>query len=163
MTTITEENFKNKEIYIELAQGQMEKWRNGLVKLEDEIKKYPSEVQAAYRREVGTLYPKWEHVQTVFGEMSEAGSEQWEEARYQWGKTAAEYWQKFMTITERIQDKYHVPLGWVQGLTDKRMHQSAGWAEGFGDRPEGSEGWAEGMGKQGSTSQGWGEGYDRRN
>jgi len=29
MTTITEENFKNKENYVELAEAQMEKWREG--------------------------------------------------------------------------------------------------------------------------------------
>jgi hypothetical protein len=96
-------------------------------------------VQAAYKREIGALLLKLDQVETAYDEMNQSGSMQWEETRYLWGKIAAEYWQDFMAIAVKIQDEHHVPLGWVQGLTDKRMHQSAGWAEGMGERPEGSQ------------------------
>ncbi len=161
MTTITQENFKNKENYVEMARAQMEKWREGLDKLEYDIKKFPPEVQAAYRREIGFLRSKLDQVETAYDQMSEADSKHWEEARYLWGKKAAEYWQVFMASADRIQSEQDVPLGWVQGLTDKRIYQSAGWAEGMGERPQGSQGWAEGMGERPQGSQGWAEGYDR--
>lgn len=160
MTTVYEETYENKETYMELGQEQMKKWRDGLEKLGDEISKFPQEVQAAYRREIGGLRSDLEQVESAFQDMDQADSMNWESARYQWGKTAAEYWQTFLNTANRISDEHSVPLGWAQGLTDKRIYQSAGWAEGMGERPEGSEGWAEGMGRQGKGSQGWAEGYD---
>ena len=162
MTTSNQESYKNKEIYVKMACAQIKKWRGGLEKLEEEIKKFPSEVQAAYQREIGSLHSQLERVETTFEEMNGADSSQWDKARYQWGKSAAKYWQSFIVAAGRIQNEHSVPLGWVQGLTDTRLHESAGWAEGFGSRPEGSEGWAEGMGQQGSESQGWAEGYDQQ-
>jgi hypothetical protein len=162
MTTIIEENFANKTTYMELARTQLEKWRSGLEKLESETKKFPAEVQAAYRREIGILNSQLDGVETAFEKMGQADSQHWDEATYNWGKTAAEFWQSFITTAGRIQNEHSVPLGWVQGLTDTRMHDSAGWAEGFGSRPEGSQGWAEGMGQRGSGSKGWAEGYEDR-
>ena len=160
MENETINTFDNKESYVESAQAQMEKWREGLEKLFDETKEFPSEVQAAYRKRIGDLREQLEEVESVFDEMNEADREHWDEASYHWGTAAAQYWHAFSDTTKEIEDKHSIPLGWVQGLTDKRTYESAGWAEGFGHRPEGSEGWAEGMAKQESGSRGWSEGYD---
>jgi hypothetical protein len=161
MTSYLESTFENKASYIDLAKGQMEKWRDGLDKLQEETRKFPQEVQSAYRRDLGALRNRWQDLLRLFVEMENAGGRQWENARYQWGKAAGEFWQAFAETGGRIRDDIHVPLGWLQGLTDERIYQSAGWVEGMGERSAGSEGWVEGMGEQESASQGWTEGYER--
>jgi hypothetical protein len=83
-----------------------------------------------------------------------------ESAYSQWRDTAVSYNEAFAHTTNDM--KEYVPLGWLQGFTDKRSLDSEGWAEGFGKRPEGSEGFAEGMGHKGKVkSKGWSEGYDQ--
>lgn len=144
MTTITAYSFKNKEATIARSETQMDKWRSGLDRLEEEIHHYPSEVQANYRRQIGDLRVIWEQVEHSYKQMESAGEHEWEKSRTDWGKTAAVYWQSFLELANRIIDERHVPLGWVRGLTDERTQESAGWAEGYGRRPSGSEGWTEG-------------------
>ena len=161
MTTITEENFKNKENYVVLAEAQMEKWRDGLAKLGSDIKKFPPELQAAYGREIDALRTKLERVETAYDEMNEADSKQWEEACYRWGKSAAEYWQVYIASANRIYNEEKVPLEWVRELADESIHQSAGWAETIGEHPQGSKGWVEGIGERPQRSRGRAEGYER--
>lgn len=161
MTTYTEDFVRNREKYSEAVQSQMKNWRDGLQRLSDEIKEYPAGVQPAYRREIGELRAKLDRVAEASVDLANATDQQWEEARQDWGKLATTFWQSFMETASHIRDANHVPLGWVQGLADKRISKSEGWAEGFAERPEGSEGWAEGMGEQGTGSAGWAEGYDR--
>jgi hypothetical protein len=69
----------------------------------------------------------------------------------------------FMRTANQLNNEHEeVSLGWLQGFTDHRVHDSAGWAEGMGEPEESSEGWVEGMGEQESDSEGWAEGYDNR-
>jgi hypothetical protein len=161
MTTITEENFKNKENYVELAEAQMEKWREGVAKLDSDIKKLPFEVQAAYGREIDALRTKFERVETAYDEMKQADSKQWQEARYRWGKSAAEYWQVFIASANRLHNEQKVPLEWVREFADESIYQSAGWAESSGEPPQGSKGWVEGIGERPRRSRGGAEGYER--
>ena len=67
----------------------------------------------------------------------------------------------FYQTAHRIRDEEKVALGWLQGFTDARTHESEGWLEGMGTQPTGSEGWAEGMGTKPTGSEGWAEGYNK--
>ncbi|MFN2137585.1 MAG: hypothetical protein ACK2UK_16610 [Candidatus Promineifilaceae bacterium] len=164
MATVAEKNFENKADTMALATSQMGKWRAGMDRLDKELSSYPQEVQAAYRRDIGVLRNEyWEPVEAAFSSMDKAGQTAWTNAYHEWGRSAATFWQRLNALKLQIEDTHHVPLGWVEGMTDKRTYESAGWAEGMAARPAGSQGWAEGMGHQGDESTGWSEGYDSVN
>jgi hypothetical protein len=162
MTTLTNEIAKKKKAFLQTARVQMDQWRDGLNRLDEAIEQIPPEAQASYRKNIADLRAQWQQVEEAFQRMEQAAAERWEKVQSRWQQTAANYKEAFMETANRI-DQKEVPLGWLQGFSDKRTHESAGWAEGMGHRPEGSEGWAEGLGKQESKSKGWSEGYDQAN
>lgn len=161
MTTKTKEIARKKESFLQTTQVQMNQWRDELDRLEEEIKQLPIDIQAEYCEQSANLRETWQQVEAKLQVLEGAASDQWEEMKSRWQHTSQEYRESFMGTANQLQNKEKVPLGWLQGFTDKRTHESAGWAEGMGKRPEGSEGWVEGMGKRPSGSKGWAEGYDR--
>jgi len=130
--------------YLQTAQMRTNQWRDELNRLEEEIKQFPSETQAVYRRNLANLQTQWQQVEAKFKELERASSGQQEIIRSEWQITAEEYQNNFRETAKQIMDKENVPLGWLEGFTDKRPHDSAGWAEGMGKQEKGSKGWAEG-------------------
>ncbi|MFO7680508.1 MAG: hypothetical protein R6X34_10690 [Chloroflexota bacterium] len=133
-------------------------------RLENEVKHFNREIQAAYQKDINALKRELQDLQARFMAMKEGSEEEWLKGRSQLQERIIKFRKYFMETAERIRhedaDK-RVELGWLQGFTDERTQESAGWAEGLAGPTEGSEGWAEGMGKQGSESKGWAEGYNR--
>ncbi len=123
MATITEESFTHKEPYMERVRAQMEKWCEGLQKLDAEIETFSPQVSANYQQEIGLLHAKWRELETMSDEMSDAGSEQWDAARYQWGRSATDYLLSYMAAAERVQNEHHVPGGGAHGATTQRVRQ----------------------------------------
>jgi hypothetical protein len=161
MTNLPKTIDEKRKMVLQKARTQMDEWREDLNRLENQLSDLSSESgsRAEYQKQLATLKQHWQQVESKFAAMLQ-GSDEAQEAYNHWRDTAVAYNQAFMRATKNMKEE--VPLGWLQGYTDERTQESAGWAEGFGGRPSDSEGFAEGMGHKGKvTSKGWAEGYDK--
>lgn len=148
------------EVVMQKAQDQMEEWREEINELEEKLSELSGEAQTEYEKQLAKLKVSWQQLETKFSTLQRVDDTQRSAVYADWRDTAVAYNNAFMRTANDI--KEFVPLGWLQGFTDKRTMDSEGWAEGFGKRPAGSEGFAEGIGHRGEeTSKGWAEGYDK--
>ena len=148
------------ETVLQKVQNQMDEWRAALNKFEEKLSDTSAETKAAYEEQLAQLKLHWQQVESKFSALQQADDARRGVAYADWRDTADSYHNAFMSTARDM--KEYVPLGWLQGFTDKRTLDSEGWAEGFGKRPAGSEGFAEGMGHmREETSKGWAEGYDK--
>jgi len=160
MTNLPQTIDEKSEAVLQKVQSQMDEWRAALNTFEEKLKEATAETQAAYEEQLAQLKLHWQQVESRFGALQQAEDAQRGVAYADWRETAVSYDKAFMSTVSNM--KEYVPLGWLQGFTDKRIQDSQGWAEGFGKRPESSEGFAEGMGHMShETSKGWAEGYNK--
>ena len=160
--THTTETDKKKGAVMQAARNQMTEWRQALQKLEEDIHELPTETRAEYEQKLSMLKLHWQQVESKFTAISQTDPTRQGTAYTHWRETAVAYDEAFLNTTHELKATELVPLGWLQGFTDKRIQDSEGWAEGFGKRPAGSEGFAEGMGHKDKVgSRGWAEGYDK--
>jgi hypothetical protein len=139
-------------------------WSVGVERLEKEIHTVKEESQKQYHEQVAVLRQQLRELQIRVqamreGELSE--SKEWQESQSALHERLARLRQAFLLTAQRLHNEEKVALGWLQGFTEERSHESVGWAEGMGVPDEQSEGWAEGMGKRANDSRGWAEGYDQ--
>lgn len=156
MATIVERMQTTRDQYLQSARLQMEKWRADLKMLAAGAEKQSVEARAAYHEALANLLGLWRKMEAGFEDMEKAGSDTWEQTSAHWQQAADRFTSAFNELT-----RGDAPLGWVQGLSDRRIQDSEGWVEGMGERQPGSEGWAEGIGKREESSKGWAEGYKK--
>jgi hypothetical protein len=141
-------------------QNTLAHWQRSIDLLNSEIKNIEKDSQQEYLEKISVLQQQLDNLKVRLRVMAEGDSKEWIKGRPEFLERLAKLRGNFMKTAEEInnEDKT-VELGWLQGFSDQRHHDSSGWMEGLGKRPEDSEGWAEGMGKKGSDSKGWSEGY----
>jgi hypothetical protein len=142
------------------AHHQMNEWREEINEFEAKLEELSGEARAEYEKHLAELKLNWQQVESKFSTLRQADDARRDTAYTDWRDTAVAYNDTFLTTANNI--KEYVPLGWLQGFTDRRTQDSKGWAEGLSlTGPEDSEGFAEGMGHKGKVkSKGWAEGYD---
>lgn len=143
------------------VKNALERWQEGLKKLEEEVKTIRMEAQASYREQIADLRSDWKQVYARVRALEEGTGEEWANAQAQLQERVAAFRQAFLKTAHRLQEEEKMPLGWLQGFTDERKAVSEGWTQGMGARPQGSKGWTEGQGKRPAGSEGWVEGYEK--
>lgn len=161
MSNLSKTVDEKSEAVMQKVQNQMDEWREEINEMEKKVSELSGEAKAEFQEQLAKLKLHWQQLESKFSTLTQADEDQREAAYAAWRDTAVVYNNTFMTTTQGM--KEYVPLGWLQGFTDRRTQDSEGWAEGFTDEgPEDSEGWAEGMGHKGKVkSKGWAEGYDK--
>lgn len=161
MSNLSKKIDEKSEVVRQKAQNQMDEWRAEINEWEEKLSELSGEAQAEYQEQLTKLKLHWQQVESKFSTMMQADDEKQEAAYTHWRDTAVSYNETIIRTADHM--KEYVPLGWLQGFTDRRTQDSIGWAEGFTTRgPEDSEGFAEGMGhKKKVESKGWAEGYDK--
>ena len=161
MTNIEKTIDEKRKVVRQKVQKQMDEWRAETNEMEARLSELSGKAQAEYQKQLTRLKMHWQQLESKFSNMMQAEDDQREAAYADWRDTAVSYNNTFMSITHEM--KEFVPLGWLQGFTDRRPQDSEGWAEGFTDKgPQDSQGFAEGMGhKEKVKSKGWAEGYDK--
>lgn len=159
MSNLTKTIDEKSDAMLQKAQNQMNEWREEIDELGAKLEDLSGEARAEYEKQLAKLKLHWQQVESKFSTWQQADDTRRGVAYADWHDTAVSYNEAFMQTASQM--KKFVPLGWLQGFTDKRTQDSAGWAEGFGTRPAGSEGFAEGLGQKGKNSKGWAEGYDK--
>ncbi|MAU01923.1 MAG: hypothetical protein CL608_32705 [Anaerolineaceae bacterium] len=161
MSNLSKTVDEKSEAVMQKAQNQMDEWREEINEMEKKVSELSGEAKAEFQEQLTKLKLHWQQLESKFSALMQANDDQREAAYADWRDTAVSYNNTFMSTTHEM--KEYVPLGWLQGFTDRRTQDSEGWAEGFTERgPEDSEGWAEGMGHKGKVkSKGWAEGYDK--
>lgn len=155
----TQEMETEKNATLQQMEKHVARWQEGLDQLEEELKTIRVDARASYEEKIAKLRADWEQVYARVKALEEGSREEWENAKAYLNQRVTTFRQDFLKTARRLQTEEKVPLGWLQGFTDERKVESDGWAQGLGDRPQGSKGWAEGQGKQPEGSKGWAEGY----
>lgn len=157
----TKEHDHENDKRMQEVKEHLDYWQGGLQRLVKEVQYLKSETQNQYQPQIAALEAQLHNLQVRLKAMAEGEPKEWHEGRLGFAEQFARFRQAFLKTAQQINDSEEkVALGWLQGFTDKRTHESAGWAEGLAERPAGSEGWAEGLGKRPEGSKGWAEGYD---
>ena len=150
-----------REATLQEIEEHLAQWTVGVDRLEKEIHTVKAEAQKQYHEQVAVLKQQLKELQIRVQAMREGESKEWQESQSALHERLARFRQAFLLTAQRLHHEEKVALGWLQGFTEERSHESAGWAEGMGEPDERSEGWAEGMGKRSNESRGWAEGYDQ--
>lgn len=161
MSNLSKTVDEKSETVMQKAQNQMDEWREEINELEAKLEELSGEARAEYEKQLAKLKLHWQQVESKFSSLQQADNARRDVAYADWRDTAVAYNNTFLTTANNM--KEYVPLGWLQGFTDRRTQDSKGWAEGLSrTAPEDSEGFAEGMGHKGEVeSKGWAEGYDK--
>lgn len=142
---------------------QLNLWQDRLNSLEEEIKHIKQEVQSKYQATIEGLQEELHRLQVRLQAMKEGDPVEWLNGRIEFQERYDTLKNSILNTAVLIQNEdKNVALGWLQGFTDERPHDSAGWVEGMGEQQEDTEGWAEGMGEKGPGSKGWAEGYNQQ-
>ncbi len=141
----------------------LDQWEAGIKQLEDEVDHVNKEFQKEYFDQIAVLRQHLKELYLRWQAIAEGEPREWRESYPAFRQRLARFHQAFMQTANKLHQEDRVALGWLQGFTDERTHESAGWAEGMGEQSEGSAGWAEGMGHRPEGSKGWAEGYDEVN
>lgn len=145
--------------------GIVKQWAMRVDRLEEEVKHFQHETQLKYEHQMDEMREKLHKAEVRLQAMAEGDPKEWVMGRPEFEEKFDAFKAAFMRTANAMKHEDEaeaVNLGWLQGFTDTRSHDSAGWAEGTGEPSPGSEGWVEGMGEQESDSEGWVEGYDER-
>ena len=148
---------------VQEVKAHLSEWQAGVDRLEDEVKQIDKESQKQYADQIAVLRQHLKELRVRLQAIDEGEPREWRESRPAFHQRLIRFRQAFMQTANKLHQEDRVALGWLQGFTDERTHESAGWAEGMGEHPEGSAGWAEGMGHRPEGSKGWAEGYDEVN
>jgi hypothetical protein len=143
--------------------AHLDQWESGINRLEDEVRQVSQEAQKEYFDQIAVLRQHLKELRLRWQAIEEGEPQEWRESHPAFQQRLTRFRQVFMQTANKLHREERVALGWLQGFTDERTHESAGWAEGMGEHPEGSAGWAEGMGHRPEGSKGWAEGYDEVN
>ncbi len=163
MSTTIPQTMVSMKATVQEIEEHLAQWAVGVDRLEKEIHTVKAEAQKQYHEQVAVLKQQLKELQIRVQAMAEGGSKEWLESQSALNERLARFRQAFLLTAQRIHHEEKVALGWLQGFTEERSHESAGWAEGMGEPHDQSEGWAEGMGKRPTGSRGWAEGYDQVN
>lgn len=145
------------------VKAHLNQWESGVDRLEDEVRQVSQEAQKEYVDQIAVLRQHLKELRLRWQAIEEGEPQEWRESHPAFQQRLTRFRQVFMQTANKLHREERVALGWLQGFTDERTHESAGWAEGMADMPEGSAGWAEGMGHRPEGSKGWAEGYDEVN
>lgn len=143
--------------------AHLDQWESGINRLADEVRQVSQEAQKEYFDQIAVLRQHLKELHLRWQAIEEGEPQEWRESHPAFQQRLTRFRQVFMQTANKLHREERVALGWLQGFTDERTHESAGWAEGMGEHPEGSAGWAEGMGHRPEGSKGWAEGYDEVN
>lgn len=149
--------------YIEVAKTKYSEWQSDLDQLEDKVSSAGSNFEQEYNEQIAILKRYLHDLEEQIANLETTDSGHWEEQRIKVEESAHKYHDaydetlKFMDASERQS------AGWLEGFTDRPPSGSAGWLEGFHTHAQGSEGWVEGMAKRTPKSKGWVEGYGNNN
>jgi hypothetical protein len=164
MSTTT--NDRESEIVIAINQLKVEliQWKERLEHLKTQIYLIEADTQLKYEQVLDELEEKLHQAQVRLQAMLEGSPKEWYEGRDEFHERYADFRTSFVRTARQINNEDdRVALGWLQGFSDERTHDSEGWVEGMGERSVDSEGWVEGMGHRTDDSKGWVEGYDEVN
>lgn len=160
MTTHTEK--QKIQVTITEFQTHLANWQHGVDRLAGEVKQLKKDIQPKYEKQIADLRQQLNQLEgrlaVMKSDVASVSGNNWADAQV----ALINFAQAFDRTAYQIRDEEQIPLGWLQGFTDARTHESEGWAEGMGRQPQGSEGWAEGMGKQPTESEGWAEGMKQQ-
>ena len=141
----------------------LDQWEIGIGRLEDEIHRLNQESQRQYVDQVAVMRQHLKELRLRLQALEAGEPREWRESRPAYYERLGRFRLVFIQTANRMKQEEQAGLGWLQGFTDERTHESAGWTEGIGEEPEGSAGWTEGMGHHPEGSEGWTEGYDEVN
>lgn len=161
MATQTETTTREREEFVRDYQSRLNHMRDGLNRLESELDDAQTDAQRELHESIRELKKDWRQLQVKLDDLKTGPYDDWVASTRRAEEDFHNFQTSFTNMSQRAERAYDADLGWVQGFTNSRPHDSAGWAEGMGHRPEGSAGWAEGMGHRPEGSKGWAEGYDK--
>ena len=165
MSTTTYQNEKDVTITMKEYKGILKQWELRVDRLEEELKHFKRETQLKYEDQVEEMREKLHEAQVRLQAMIEGDPKEWAMGQPEFEEKFETFKAAFMRTANAVKhedEAKEVTLGWLQGFSEERTVDSAGWAEGMGEPAESSEGWVEGMGEQEQDSEGWVEGYERR-
>lgn len=145
------------------VRDHLDQWETGIDRLEEAIHHVKQEAQKEYYDQIAVLRQHLKEMRLRLRAIEEGEPKEWRESQVAFYQRLARFRQAFAHTANSLDQEDRVALGWLQGFTNERTNESAGWAEGMGEMPEGSAGWAEGMGHRPEGSKGWAEGYDQVN
>ncbi len=129
------------------VKNHLREWQEGLLQLEKDVAHVKKESQAKYYEQLGILRLQLQDLQTKLRSLSGEMPKTPDYDPVKFRKDMFVFRSAFYETAHRIRDEEKVALGWLQGFTDARTHESQGWLEGMGTQSTGSEGWAEGYNK----------------
>lgn len=141
----------------------LDQWEAGINRLEEELHHVDQASQKEYLDQIAVLRQQLKELRIRLQAMVDGEPREWRESRPAFHQRLGRFRQAFTHTGNKLHQEDQVALGWLQGFTDERTHESEGWAEGMGEQAEGSSGWVEGMGHREADSKGWAEGYDEVN
>lgn len=149
--------------FIEDAQTQFKEWQDDLEHLEDKVNNAGSRFEQEYNEQISTLKRYLQDFEQQIDKLTLTESKQWDEQRLNVEESARKYHQAYGETIKIMKKNESESAGWLEGFTDRPPSGSAGWLEGFHTRSKGSEGWVEGMAERTPKSKGWMEGYEQKN
>lgn len=162
MTTAKEKKATKTNEFIDQAETQVKDWLDHFSSLEENMRDSGEDIKQTYHDRVADLKSTLGEVEDRLDDLKASSPDDWDQNRYRFQQASWKYQQGYTSlITDMKKDEHHVSAGWLEGFTDKPPTGSAGWLEGSGVEPTGSEGWVEGMAKRGPKSEGWVEGYSK--
>lgn len=149
----------------ESYEKEMEKRLEGLYGRVDEIKDFvdenAEEAEAELQKHLDAIRQDKNRVQDQWKALQGATQDTWDDIRAELDDAVSDLNQTLLSSREYVESKFGSPLGWTEGFTEHKEHDSAGWPEGAGEITNGSEGWPEGAGEVEENSEGWTEGFDK--
>lgn len=160
--SMTDPTVSTHETLLEVRE-HLDQWEIGVDRLEEAIHHVKKEAQKEYIDQIAVLRQHLKELRLRLRAIEEGEPKEWRESRVAFYQRLTRFRQAFLQTANSLVQEDSVTLGWLQGFTEERTHDSAGWAEGMGEMPGHSAGWAEGMGHRPEGSKGWAEGYDKAN
>ena len=154
-------NLPSSEEYRQKVQARLSGWDEAIVHLEKEVDKTKTEDRDKYQEQVRQLRTQKRAIVDQLDAFITADAQRQQTLKPKLDATIEAFDKRLTKISADLEESGGQPLGWLEGLSDKRPDDSEGWVEGLGEDTGESEGWVEGLGKQPKNSKGWLEGYDK--
>lgn len=148
---------------VQEIKDHLAQWESGINRLEDEVQNIRQESQKEYHDQLAVLRQHLRELRIRLQALHEGELQEWRESRPAFYERLNRFRNVFMQTAQKLHREDQAVLGWLQGFTEERSQESAGWTEGMGEQPEGSAGWTEGLGHRPAGSEGWTEGYEKVN
>lgn len=126
------------------VKAHLNQWESGVDRLADEVRQVSQEAQKEYVDQIAVLRQHLKELRLRWQAIEEGEPQEWRESRPAFQQRLTRFRQVFMQTANKLHREDQVDLGWLEGFTNERTHESVSWAESQGHRSQDSKGWAEG-------------------